>query len=118
LRFVCDHDIDACVAARLRDLGHEAWTAAEAGLSRAEDDELTAYADDQRAVLLTHDKEFSRRRRRNVIGWHVFLRCNEWDAADVIERRLDEMLQVLEHNDNVWMKVSYNSEIQLSHDWN
>ncbi|MGH3834561.1 MAG: DUF5615 family PIN-like protein [Pseudonocardiaceae bacterium] len=38
---MCDHDVDARVAARLRKLGHDAWTAADAGLSRVRDDELT-----------------------------------------------------------------------------
>jgi hypothetical protein len=55
---VCDHDVDARVAARLRKLGHDAWTAAEAGLNRALDDDLTVYADNQRAVLVSHDSEF------------------------------------------------------------
>jgi len=51
VRFVCDHDVDAAVAARRRRLGHEAWTAANAGLSAVSDDELTVYADDQSAAL-------------------------------------------------------------------
>ncbi|MGH3889365.1 MAG: DUF5615 family PIN-like protein [Pseudonocardiaceae bacterium] len=59
MRFGCDHDVDARVAARLRQLGHDAWTAADAGLSRVRDDELTVYSDNQRAVLVSHDSEFS-----------------------------------------------------------
>jgi hypothetical protein len=39
-RFVCDHDVDAAVAMMLRKAGHEAWTAADAGLYRAGDDDL------------------------------------------------------------------------------
>jgi hypothetical protein len=37
----------------------------DAGLSEADDDTLTMYAHEHRAVLVTHDDEFSRRRRRN-----------------------------------------------------
>ncbi|MGH3622450.1 MAG: DUF5615 family PIN-like protein [Sciscionella sp.] len=55
MRFVCDHDVDARVAAALRKTGHQAWTIEEAGLSRAGDDDLTVYAMDRGAVLLTHD---------------------------------------------------------------
>ena len=67
-RFVCDHDVDVAVAMMLRKAGHEAWTAADAGLYRAGDDDLTVYADNKDAVLISHDTEFSQRRRRNVIG--------------------------------------------------
>jgi hypothetical protein len=48
-RFVCDHDVDVAVAMMLRKAGHEAWTAADAGLYRAGDDDLTVYADNKDA---------------------------------------------------------------------
>lgn len=51
MRFVCDHDVDVAVAATLRRLGHDAWTAANAGLSAASDDELTVYAYNQGTAL-------------------------------------------------------------------
>jgi predicted nuclease of predicted toxin-antitoxin system len=95
LRFVCDEDVSADVAVRLRQLRHEAWTIAEAGLHRVSDDEVTVYASNHNAVLLTHDKEFSQRRRRNVIGRHIQLRCKEWEAADLLADRLDELLPIL-----------------------
>ena len=101
MRFVLDHDVDAAVAAVLRRHGHEAWTAAAAGLSRVSDDELTAYADDQKAVLLTHDVEFSKRRRRNVVGKHVWLRCVDLEAEALVARRLSEIVQQLERHDDV-----------------
>lgn len=117
MRFVCDHDVDARVAARLRKLGHDAWTAADAGLSRVRDDELTVYSDNQRAVLVSHDSEFSQRRRRNAVGRHIFLQCNEWDAADVLERHLDFILPVLEHHGDVYVRVSPDSQPKLSFLW-
>jgi predicted nuclease of predicted toxin-antitoxin system len=54
-RFVCDHDVDVAVAMMLRKAGYEAWTAADAGLYRAGDDDLTVYADNKDAVLISHD---------------------------------------------------------------
>lgn len=116
MRFVCDHDVDAAVAKALRRLGHQAWTAADAGLSAATDDELTAYADDQGAALLTHDVEFSRRRRRNVVGKHIWLRCVEFEAVELVTDHLDTIVLQLEHHDDVWMRVSADG-IELAFDW-
>ena len=107
MRFVCDHDVDAAVAATLRRLGHDAWTASNAGLSAASDDELTVYADNQDAVALTHDVAFSRRRERNVIGKHVWLRCSEMDAAQLVEERLDDLIDALSIQKDVWVRLSF-----------
>jgi predicted nuclease of predicted toxin-antitoxin system len=116
LRFVCDHNVDAAVGARLRQLGHEVWTVAEAGLNRARDDELTVYADDKKAILLTHDREFSRRRRRHVVGWHIQLRCAEWDAADLLEEHLQDILGMLTWADDLFIVISRKG-IKASRAW-
>lgn len=116
MRFVCDHDVDAAVAATLRRLGHDAWTAGNAGLSVATDDELTVYADDRRAVLLTHDVEFSKRRERNVVGKHVWLRCSEMDAPQLVEERLDELTGALSLHKDVWVRLSADG-LTLSFAW-
>ena len=87
-------------------MGHQAWVAGEAGLARATDDELAVYAHNRRAVLLTHDKEFSRRRRRWMIGQHVWLRCNEWDAADLLAASLDELIPILDRKTDVFIALS------------
>ena len=116
MQFFCDNDVDAAVAERLRLLGHDAWTAAQAGLAAAEDDDLTVYADDRGAVLVTHDREFSRRRRKNVVGRHVFLRCNEWEAADLLEKHLEQVLRVLSVYEDLWVAVSKEG-VLLSFDW-
>jgi predicted nuclease of predicted toxin-antitoxin system len=104
-RFVCDHDVDVAVAMMLRKAGHEAWTAADAGLYRAGDDDLTVYADNKDAVLISHDTEFSQR-RRNVIGKHIWLRCSEWDAADLLCQYLPELLPLLWINRDLWIRIS------------
>jgi predicted nuclease of predicted toxin-antitoxin system len=115
-RFVCDHDVDVAVAMMLRKAGHEAWTAADAGLYRAGDDDLTVYADNKDAVLISHDTEFSQRRRRNVIGKHIWLRCSEWDAADLLRQHLPELLPLLRINRDLWIRVSADG-LTLSFDW-
>lgn len=116
MRFVCDQDVDARVASVLRGLNQEAWTAAEAGMSRARDDELTVYASSKGAALLSHDVEFSERRRRNVIGRHIYLRCNEWDAPDLVSTYLADLLPILDHHQDVWVRLSAAGPA-LSFDW-
>lgn len=101
----------------LRKHGHEAWTAGVAGLAKAADDALTVYSHDRDAVLITHDVEFSQRRRRSVIGRHIFLRCNEWDGPEVIANHLDEVLPVLERHSDAWVKLSMGTEPEWSFVW-
>lgn len=78
---------------------------------------MTVYTHDRDAVLVTHDKEFSQRRRRNVIGRHVYLRCNEWDGPEVIEQHLDTILDNLKRHSDIWVKLSLGTEPDYSYDW-
>lgn len=105
LRFVLDHDVDRAVRDVLMRAGHECWTAAEAGLSNASDGELAVYADDHQAALLTHDREFTRWRRRRTFGQHVWLRCAEPDAVDVVQQHLDDLVAVLSQLPEVVVEV-------------
>jgi predicted nuclease of predicted toxin-antitoxin system len=90
----------------LRQNGHDCWTADDAGLANeGQDDNLTVYASKQRAVLITLDREFSRRRQANAIGRHVRLRCTEPEAADVLASHLEKILEYLER-DHVTVTVS------------
>jgi hypothetical protein len=63
---------------------------------RQQDDALTIYAQAKKAVVVTHDREFSARRRRNTIGLHIFLDCLEPDAVDLMEQHLDDIVEALE----------------------
>jgi predicted nuclease of predicted toxin-antitoxin system len=46
------------------------------GLSGAIDDAIAVYADDRKAILVSHDKAFAERHRLNTLGKHVWLRCD------------------------------------------
>jgi predicted nuclease of predicted toxin-antitoxin system len=90
----------------LRKEGHQCWTAGEAGLAtESKDDNLTVYADERDAVLVTMDREFSQRRLKRSIGRHIWLRCPEPEAADVLRSRLGDVLLFLERT-NVAITVS------------
>lgn len=97
MRFFLDNDVPVSVGRMLRSHGHQCWTAAEAGLAdESRDDNLSVYADARHAVLVTLDKEFMHRRRRNPIGRHVRLRCTEPEAAAVLAAHLPEVLAYAE----------------------
>jgi predicted nuclease of predicted toxin-antitoxin system len=99
MRFVLDEDVDAkAVGSFLRQRGHDCWSVVDAGLGGADDDAVAAYADDRSAVLITHDAEATRRRRRFTFGRHLFLRCHQLDAVGLLEPRIDEVLSQLERH--------------------
>ncbi|MBK8459192.1 MAG: DUF5615 family PIN-like protein [Micropruina sp.] len=117
MRFVLDNCVDAAVGKEIRRQGHQCWTAADAGLADADDDDLGAYSMEQQAVLMTHDNEFSARRRVNTIGKHVHLDVEEPDAADMIRCALPAMVKALSAADNLFMRVNVNGVIDLHFGW-
>jgi hypothetical protein len=64
------------------------------------------YADNRRAVVITHDREFTRRRMKNTIGRHVRLDCEQPDGPQVIAAHLDELVAVLEEAHDLVVVVS------------
>jgi predicted nuclease of predicted toxin-antitoxin system len=117
VRFFLDHDVDVAVGRALRRAGHECWTAADAGLFRDSDDALTVYAGNRRAVLVTHDHEFSERRRLNVTGHHLYLRCAEWDAADLLLSHLDQIVRLFQRRADLYVRLSANGAVETSQQW-
>ena len=116
MRFLLDNDVDVAVRRVLRAAGHECWTAAEAGLAgriAADDDELSVYAQEKSAVVITHDREFSRRRLRNTFGKHVWLRCEQPDAAGVIASKVEELGTALGQHPDLVVIVSHVGEIEV-----
>lgn len=106
MKFFLDNDVHAEVGRILRKDGHQCHTAAEAGIADATDDEIAVFADDRSMVLVTQDKEFSQRRRRNVYGKHVYLACEQWDAVEVVKFHLEELVGTLGTRDSIFIKVT------------
>lgn len=106
MRFVLDQDVDARLVGLLVKGGHEAWTVASAGIPDAQDDDISVYAAKKDAVVVTHDVEFSARRRRNPHGRHVQLGCTEPEAMAVVDACLTELVLALEPFPDVFVHVS------------
>jgi predicted nuclease of predicted toxin-antitoxin system len=115
VRFVLDNDVPVSVRAMLLREGHDAWSANDAGLADAEDDDLTIYAARRSSVLVSLDVQFMRRRRTNAIGRHVRLRCPEPEAAGVLRGHLKEVLEYLAR-DHVTVTVSRDG-VKADSDW-
>lgn len=106
MRFVLDHDVDAEVRALLIREGHQCWTAGDAGLSRAADNDLAVYAHSKGAALLTHDREFTARQREHTFMRHVWLHCTEPAALGVVKRHLTELLTLLTARTEVVVEIT------------
>jgi predicted nuclease of predicted toxin-antitoxin system len=106
VRFFLDNNVDAAVRTVLFRAGHVCWTAASAGLAAANDDSIAVYADQKNAVLVSHDKAFAERHKRNTTGKHLWLRCEPPDAAQIVDRHLSEILQQLASLSHVVVEVS------------
>jgi predicted nuclease of predicted toxin-antitoxin system len=105
VRFLLDQNVDARVRRVFTSRSHECWTVADANLATASDDDITIYAMSKDAVVVTHDVEFSQRRLRNPIGRHLQLRCDEFDAADLLVAHFDAVLCDLSSAENVFVRV-------------
>lgn len=116
MRFVLDQNVDARLGRVFRSHGHECWPVGRANLAPAADDELTAYACDKDAVMVTHDVEFSQRRARNVIGRHLQLRCEEPDAVGLVTLHFDAIIASLQSSEHVFVQVSADG-CTLSRKW-
>src|SRR4051794_11962477 len=105
MRFVLDHDVDYQCHAALLGLGHQAWSVGEAGRALANDTDQLIYAQQHKAILLTHDKELYTSRRDMPIGRAIRLRCEAWDAPDLLKLRLDQSaLAVLKRHQDVFVE--------------
>lgn len=114
MRFLLDNDVDHAVADLLRGAGHNVVTASEVGLAgavAAADDEVTVYATDPGMVVVSHDREFTARRKRNTIGLHIRLMCAQPDAVDVVRERYDELLEALSWTNTAVIEV-YRTKIK------
>lgn len=91
--WVLDNDVDIAVRAVLLARGLKVETASSLGLADADDDELAVRVDNMGGVLISHDRRFGQGRASEAMfGRHVWLRCRESDAPEVLESWMDQVL--------------------------
>ena len=73
----------------------------------ASDDDLTVYASNQGAMLVSHDRQFAQRRRRSTIGQHLWLKCDEPDAVDLLVRHLQHVVRQASHFPDCLITLSH-----------
>lgn len=110
MRFYLDHDVDATCRTGLIAAGHEAWITGEAGRARTDDDEQTIYATDKHAILVTHDAEFTNKRKAMPFGHHVRLKCREWDAPKLLVAVLPQLEQLLRASPDMVVVVTVHAD--------
>ena len=107
MRFLLDENVDARVREPIRAEGHDCWTVPESGLAGEEDPNLSVYAHKLGAVIITHDRAFSLKVKRHIVGHHVYLKCKELDAPKVIAARLEDMTATLCRHQDLYLVVSH-----------
>lgn len=119
-RFVLDNDVPISVRRLLVSAGHDCWTAADAGLAgkdSALDDDISVYAQGKGACVVTHDREFTSRRKKNTFGQHIRLKCEQPDAAEILEEWLPEILPFLEGREDIVLEVSRDAGVKAFGSW-
>lgn len=89
MRFVVDQCVPVEVARWLAGEGHEAWTAYEAGLDDAQDEDLIAYAHAKGAALVTTNRDCAQLARRLRSAQLIWLAVREADARAAVERAVE-----------------------------
>jgi len=110
LRFLLDQNVDADCISALVNLGHDAWTAGQAGHAQTLDGDLAVYAHDQDAILVTHDRELVRARRKLPIGQFILLSCAPWEAPALLTRLLPGITTELTRVDNLIVSLSVHAD--------
>jgi hypothetical protein len=106
LRFFLDNDVDVRVCRDvLTPLGHNCWSAGQAGRYLESDDSHTIYARDKDAIVITHDREFTERRRRAAIGRHIQMDCEQPDACEILSRYIEELVPILAAAENITVVI-------------
>src|SRR5262249_13753104 len=100
-----------------RQQGQQAVMVGQIGLARANDDQVSVFADNKDAVLLTHDRELVARRRRNTFGRHVHLDCREWDASALLFQHLPSVIELLKSREAIVIPLGHDGPQPYPSQW-
>lgn len=115
--FLLDHNVDAAVCRMLHSAGHDCTSVGAAGLATGSDDAISVFGQEISAIVLTHDREFIARRRKNTFGKHVLLACQDWEAADILKENLAEVLAMSVTRQDITMRLSKHGLIPYPTKW-
>lgn len=104
-RFYLDNDVDIECVGVLVSAGFKCWSASQAGTQSDQDDEQTVYATDKLAVLITHDRAFTDRRKKMPFGHHVRLCCHQLDAPELLRQSLPKIIAILQASPDMVLEV-------------
>ena len=101
MHFLTDQDVYRPTTGFLRSLGHDVLTAAEAGLSRAPDEDILRRSHSLRRILVTRDKGFGTLlfRGSQEFSGAILLRMEPW-TAELVHDELARFLR--DHPDLDW----------------
>lgn len=68
-------------------------------------------------MVVTHDKEFTLRRRSNSVGRHVRLVCEQSDGPDVVARHAAALIEMLGWKDNVVTELGVSGPMLFQPKW-
>lgn len=107
-----DHCVPADVARMLGTIGHDAWTAYDAGLETASDREILAYANEKQATIVTTNKDFVPLARRLMFARVVYLKVKEQFALDAMRRAVDWLAE-RDLPDGMVLRVPRHAEVRV-----
>ncbi len=99
MKFLIDQDVYAVTARFLNGLGHEVIQAAQAGLSRAGDEQLLEFAQEQRLILVTRDRDFGALVFAKGLGSGVLYLRMLPSTQDAVHGELEKILNIYPEQD-------------------
>ncbi len=107
--FLMDENVDTAADGSVRGLGFDVERAVQVGLTtanEAQDDDLSVWAQEHGAIVVSHDIQLGQRRLDRCVGRHVWLDCRNWDAAATLVAHMDRILAEVGPHRDVTVKVS------------
>lgn len=92
MRFLLDQDVYASTARFLEDLGHDVVSAAQIGLSQANDEQLLMVSQQQHRILVTRDRDFGALVFVNLLGSGVLYLRMLPSTQNAIHKELERVL--------------------------
>lgn len=115
--FFLDNDVDVAVARVIRQANHHCITARDVAMTDANDEAISIWGHEHKAVVVTHDKAMIQLRKKNTYGLHIWLECHDIEASEVIAKQLPEIITALNGRDAVVLRVTKSQVVYHAGQW-